>query len=601
MSAESHESWAESYTAADSPARRAGWLGSARRIYRERIAGGLSFRFRSISGRILVLNMLSFVILLGGMLYLNDFRDQLIAARIQSLGIEARVVARALALETAAPEMPDVILGERDNQITMERAAFLLNTLIRSDGGSPKTTDAFIYGADGTWIADTTRSLESGTVTLKTVSSEPRDVSLPYRLWLYLEGLMRRDALPKFNPPSFRNGKEQFVEVNAAIESGVDVAIARENEYGEAILTVAQPIKKGDVVIGAVLLISADGQLDKILANSRFEKFALGFLLIVVTVSASIILARTIAGPMHRLGLAAENVRRNINEREDIPDYSHRPDEIGNLSRSLREMTTALYARLDSIEHFAADVAHELKNPLTSMHSAMQTLKMVRTDEQREELMQVIRHDIDRLNRLITDISDASRLDVEMVKDKWSHFDIVEMLESHVNDYNSIPREPPVTVQFSALDAIKPGGPRRAAPRIYVHGHKSRLTQVISNLLDNAVSFSPADGCVRVYCRYNRMTRQVKIYIEDEGPGIPPENMERIFERFYTDRPGQDQFGRNSGLGLNISRQIVTAHKGTITAENIVDPQAGERPCQAAPGVVGARFVIKLPAGLRAS
>jgi two-component system sensor histidine kinase ChvG len=534
------------------------------------------------------------------MLLLNDFRDQLIGARIKSLGIEARVVARALALDNASQEAADVILGRRDSEITMERAAFLLNTLIRADGSNEKTTNAYVYAPDGSWLADTTRSLETGRVMVRTVSEEQRALGWLYRMWLSLEALLRRDALPEYKPPSFRNGKEQFPEVAAAIESGVDVAIARENEYGEAILTVAQPVKKGDVVVGAVLLISADGQLDDILAKTRSEKFMLGGLLIFVTFVASFYLAYTIAGPMHRLGLAAENVRKRINDREDIPDYSHRRDEIGNLSRSMREMTSALYARLDAIENFAADVAHELKNPLTSMHSAMQTLQMVKKQEDRDELMGVIRHDIDRLNRLITDISDASRLDVEMVKDKWSYFNIVEMLEAHISDYNSVPRGNDVKVLLCAADQQKSAS--RRVQRIFVHGHKGRLTQVISNLLDNAVSFSPVNGEVRVSCRYNRMTNQVKIVVDDDGPGIPPENLNKIFERFYTDRPGHDQFGQNSGLGLNISRQIIAAHRGLIRAENRMDPSvtatAGDK---MAPGVLGARFIIRLPAGPRAS
>lgn len=598
MTAETPEIWTRAglweWLVAHARRARAWW-----RELRENHSWVPSFRFRTISGRILVINIASFMILLGGMLYLNDFRDQLIAARIKSLGIEARVVARALALENASQETADVILGQRDAEITMERAAFLLSTLIKPDGNSQKTTNAYVYAPDGSWIADTTRSLE-GKVTYRTVSEEKRDVGWLYWMWLQLEGLLRRDTLPEYEPPRFRNGKEQFPEVAAAIESGVDVAIARENEYGEAILTVAQPVKKGDVVVGAVLLISADGQLDDILAKTRSEKFMLGGLLIIVTVAASFFLAYTIAGPMHKLAQAAESVRKRINDRKDIPDYSHRRDEIGHLSSSLREMTSALYARLDAIESFAADVAHELKNPLTSMHSAMQTLQMVKKEEDREQLMDVIRHDIDRLNRLITDISDASRLDVEMVKDKWSYFNLVDMLAAHVDDYNSVPRNDNVQVVFMPPEIQKSSS--RKAQRIFVHGHKGRLTQVISNLLDNAVSFSPENGTVRMCCRYNRMTNQAKIIVDDEGPGIPPENLNKIFERFYTDRPGHDQFGRNSGLGLNICRQIISAHKGFIRAENRTDPSSTTKAeGKIAPGVLGARFVIRLPAGPRAT
>jgi two-component system sensor histidine kinase ChvG len=580
--------------------RSAWWGRLARQDLRERIAGGLSFRFRTISGRILVLNLASFMILLGGMLYLNDFRDQLIQARVQSLGIEARVVASALALESERPETPDVILGQRDSAFTMERATFLLNTLIRPDRNNKKTTEAYVYDRDGTWVADTKRSLESGKLTQTKVSTEQREIGWRYRLWLLFEDLMRRSNLPDYEPPSFKNGREQFPEVNAAIESGVDIPIARENQFGEAVLTVAQPIKKGDVVIGAVLLISTDGYLDSILAQTRVQKLALGLLLLVVTVGASFVLALTIAGPMRRLGQAAKNVRQNINEREDIPDFSHRRDEIGDLSLSLRDMTSALYGRLDAIENFAADVAHELKNPLASIHSAIQTLPKVQREEDREELMRVLHHDVDRLNRLITDISDASRLDVEMVKDKWAYFNIVDLIETHVANYNSLARKSAVKVEMSVADVSRQTAPGRRE-RMFVHAHKGRITQVLTNLLDNAVSFSPDDGKVLVKCVLNRARKQVKIIVEDDGPGIPPENLNKIFNRFYTDRPGLDQFGRNSGLGLNISRQIITAHGGTIRAENRIDPACKmDRKGKVGPGILGARFIIRLPANFRA-
>jgi len=298
-----------------------------------------------------------------------------------------------------------------------------------------------------------------------------------------------------------------------------------------------------------------------------------------VTVVLSLILANTIAGPMQRLAAAAERVRHSVKARAEIPDFTDRSDEIGHLSGALRDMTGALYRRIDAIESFAADVAHELKNPLTSLRSATETLPLAKTEESRERLMEIIQHDVRRLDRLISDISDASRLDAELAREDAELVSMDEMLRATVSLFNDIHRDdiPEVVLEI----AYAPG-----AHPYRVNGHDSRLHQVMVNLLENAISFSPPDGRVTVAAR--RIGNEIQIAIEDEGPGIPEENLERVFERFYTDRP-QENFGQNSGLGLNISRQIVVAHRGRLYAEN--------RPARDASATSGgARFVIRLPA-----
>jgi two-component system sensor histidine kinase ChvG len=292
------------------------------------------------------------------------------------------------------------------------------------------------------------------------------------------------------------------------------------------------------------------------------------------------LLAGTIAGPVRRLAEGAERVRRRIRTRVEIPDFTRRRDEIGHLSGALRDMTGALYSRIEAIESFAADVAHELRNPLTSLRSAVETLPMAKTDANRKRLLDVIEHDVKRLDRLISDISDASRLDAELQRQEVATVDLANLLEALVKAANEVHHtDVKVTLTFEG------GNPRN----FKVPGHDSRLGQVVSNLVDNARSFSPPGGIVRITCR--KLKSDVEIVVDDDGPGIRPEALEKIFERFYTDRPEQG-FGQNSGLGLSITKQIVEAHGGSIRVENRTVPAGrGEEP-----HVLGARFVVRLPA-----
>jgi two-component system sensor histidine kinase ChvG len=284
---------------------------------------------------------------------------------------------------------------------------------------------------------------------------------------------------------------------------------------------------------------------------------------------------------VRRLSDAAEMVRRRITGRVDIPDFTRRRDEIGHLSGALRDMTNALYSRIAAIESFAADVAHELKNPLTSLRSAVETWPLAKTDESRGRLLAVIEHDVRRLDRLISDISDASRLDAEMQRQEAAPLDLARLLKTVTTVANEVRRENNVRVTL----AFEGGG----ANGFVVPGHDSRLGQVINNLIDNARSFSPPGGTVRVTCRHLR--NEVEVVVDDDGPGINPDAMQKIFERFYTDRPHQG-FGQNSGLGLSISLQIVDAHGGRLWAENRVEQLGADEP----PKVFGARFVVRLPA-----
>jgi two-component system, OmpR family, sensor histidine kinase ChvG len=299
------------------------------------------------------------------------------------------------------------------------------------------------------------------------------------------------------------------------------------------------------------------------------------------------LLAGTIAGPMHRLAEAAERVRRGIKSRQEIPDFSNRSDEIGHLSVALRDMTRALYHRMDAIETFAADVAHELKNPLTSLRSAVETLPIARTPESHARLLAIIQHDVRRLDRLISDISDASRLDAELARADMEPVDLSRVILTVVTMANHVEHE---SVQVT-LDIAKNEDAKKIG--FIVHGHDSRLGQVFNNLIDNAKSFSQPGGSVRVGLRPAKsaasnglLAEGFEIVVDDDGPGIPADAFERIFERFYTDRPNQG-FGQNSGLGLSISRQIIEAHGGRIRAMNRLTTARDGTPI-----ILGARFIV---------
>jgi two-component system sensor histidine kinase ChvG len=551
--------------------------------------------FSSITRRIVLLNLAGLIALVSGILYLSEYRAGLIDARIQSLLTQGEIIAGAIAssatadnntltvdpeklLELQAGESyaPDESTGI-EFPINPERVAPLLRRLV-----TPTKTRARIYDRDGTLLLDSSTLYLRGEILRFDLEPVPSQQPNYFeRRWRKLKLWLARGDLPIYRELGPANGKG-YPEVTQAI-NGQDGSVVRVTEQGQVIVTVAVPIQRFRGVSGALLLSTQPGEIDTAVESERFVIVKVFFIAATVMIILSFLLAGAIGGPLRRLANAAQNVRRRTRARVEIPDMTHRTDEIGYLSGSIREMTDALYARIEGIESFAADVAHELKNPLTSLRSAVETLPLAKTEESRARLLSVIQHDVRRLDRLITDISEASRLDAEMQRQESAPVDLAKLLAAITTLANEVPRDDHVTVSLSfEHTAGSPAG-------YIVPGNDSRLGQVIDNLVSNARSFSPPGGIVRITCR--RLKNEVEVIVDDEGPGIQHDALHRIFERFYTDRPEQG-FGQNSGLGLSISRQIVEGHGGYIWAENRM---ASDEP-GAPPHVAGARFIVRLPA-----
>jgi len=553
--------------------------------------------FSSITRRIVLLNLAGLVALVSGILYLSNYRANLVDARVQSLLTQGEIIAGAIAASATAdmhaitidPERllelqqgqsygpGEDILAPYDFPINPERVAPLLRRLI-----SPTDTRARIYDRDGTLLLDSSTLYSRGDILRFDLPSPfAQKPGFFERQWNSIYKRVLRGELPLYKELGPGNGKGYEEVANALI--GAKSSVVRTNERGEVIVSVAVPVQRFRAIHGALLLSTQGGEIDDAVESERLLILGVFGIAALVMVLLSVLLAGTIGGPVRRLASAAERVRRRTRSRVEIPDFTSRSDEIGHLSGAIRDMTDALYSRIEAIESFAADVAHELKNPLTSLRSAVETLPLVKNNESRDRLLAVIQHDVRRLDRLISDISDASRLDAEMQRQEAAPVDLERLLTAVVKIANEVPRDDGVRIMLSfARDA--------GAPESYVvPGHDSRLGQVIDNLVANARSFSPPGGTVRVTCR--RLKTQVEIIVDDDGPGIRPDALERIFERFYTDRPEQG-FGQNSGLGLSISRQIVEGHGGRIWAENRYGRPAADNTRE----VQGARFVVCLPA-----
>lgn len=551
--------------------------------------------FSSLTRRILFFNLVALVVLVAGIMYLNQFREGLIDARVESLLTQGEIIAGAISasasvdtnsitidpeklLELQAGQSITPLPNDEDLEfpINPERVAPVLRRLI-----SPTRTRARIFDADANLLLDSRHLYTRGQVLrfdLPPIEPEAPGLFEQFNGWF--NKILQPGNLPVYKEAPGGDGSI-YPEVMNAL-TGVRGAVVRVNEKGELIVSVAVPVQRFRAVLGVLLLSTQAGDIDKIVHAERLAIMRVAGAAGLVNIALSLLLSSTIANPLRRLAAAAIRVRRGAKEREEIPDFSSRQDEIGNLSVALREMTTALYDRIDAIESFAADVSHELKNPLTSLRSAVETLPLARTDESKKRLVDIIQHDVRRLDRLISDISDASRLDAELARSDAKTVDLEKLLGDLVDISRQVnTRKKPVELHYLIDRKDNPKA------RFVVGGHDLRLGQIITNLIENARSFVPETGG-RIIIRLSRSRSRCIVHVEDNGPGIQAEDIDRIFERFYTDRPEGEDFGQNSGLGLSISRQIAEAHGGTLKAENIIDTKTGD--------VSGARFILSLPA-----
>ncbi len=526
-------------------------------------------RFSTITWRILAINVLALALLGGGLLLLGEYRQSLVDAELQSLKTQAQVFAAAVGEGTTNDTLGNGV------QLVTPLARDMMRRLVE-----PTKTRARLLDGKGAVIADTAVLGSAGTAVQIDSLPEPekgnelqQDVAEAYD-WLIAH-------VPRFGKDAASlavvSHEPSADPVTQRAFAG-DVAAAARGAGPTLTLIAAAPVQYYKQVLGVVLLSSDGTGIEQTVRSVRFAILKLFALALGLTILLSIYLAGTIARPVRRLAAAAERVRRGHGRQVTIPDFTARGDEIGDLSGALREMTATLWQRMDAIEHFAADVAHEIKNPLTSLRSAVETAARISDPEKQRRLLTVIVEDVKRLDRLISDISDASRLDAELSRDENATVPVARMLAALVSLYRE--RAKPDAPQLR-LD-LPGGAPSSDLP---VLGNESQLVRVFRNLLDNAISFSPPSGTIAIRAR--RVGDVVRITVDDDGPGIPETKLAAIFDRFYSERPVGEAFGTHSGLGLAISKQIVEAHRGMIRAENRHD-SAGQ--------IAGARFTVELVA-----
>jgi len=511
-----------------------------------------------LARKIIIFNLMALVILVAGVLFLNPFRDSLALQREAGLIREAELIADVLEvqLQPAVPEL-DYAAALQDIQLGPGVEVYILDPnggLLASRIGPEVAPGNVPGGVRSTMITDFLNAVWNGVSGVLSFG-EP--------------------------PPQKIDGMALAREVFPGARAGMTGSHTGHGPDGSTLFAVGTPLWSAGEVMGVVALTSAEGEIDRLVRYEREQILQMFVVALLVSIGLSLVLASTIANPLSDLATAAELGRdrdsRKVNPgRVHIPDLAARPDEIGRLSVAMRGMVAALYDRVDANEQFAADVAHEIKNPLASLRSAVGSLRFVKKEEHREKLLDVIEHDVRRLDRLVSDISNASRLDSELVKEEEEEFNLIKTLSSLGQHLGGQAAE-------KGVDFITD----LPAEPIVIRGLEARLAQVFVNLITNAISFCEEGDAVRVWAR--RRDNRVLVVVEDTGPGIPEQALSKVFKRFYSDRP-PTHFGNNSGLGLSISKQIVEAHGGVIWAENI-RPTAADVTSEP----LGARFVVGLP------
>ncbi|UUX51829.1 sensor histidine kinase [Nisaea acidiphila] len=527
-------------------------------------------RVSGLTLRILAINLFAVAIPLVGLLYMDRYQDSLIEAELEALTRQGSIFAKGVAALAVEPEFSEATELSKDLVRRMVRhASDQFGTRLR------------LFAPDGHLMADSNSFGRAGGIVQIRPLPPPEVSGVSPSRWLdrlydlLVDWLPRGGDFPRYEEQRIQRA-ENYPEALDAMQ-GRNARAVRTMPDGGLILTTAVPVRRYKQVLGALMLSTDGAEIDKAMRDVRFEILGVFAFVFGVTILLSLYLAGTITRPVQKLAAAAERIRRDRTRETEIPGFEGRDDEIGDLARAMREMTEALWQRMDAIDRFAADVAHEIKNPLTSVRSAVETASKVQDPEKQKKLMGIILDDVQRLDRLISDISEASRLDAELSRTGTETVNLGAVLATLAEVYASTENPHGVKVQTTV----------NGSADLRVRGSENRLVQVIRNLVSNAITFSPEGGSVRLTAGADPVDgREVIITVEDDGPGIPENKLEAIFDRFYSERPSGEKFGTHSGLGLSISRQIVEASSGRLWAEN----RSG-----ADGSVIGARFVIRLP------
>ncbi len=542
-----------------------------------------SERLTGLTSKILAVNVIALMILGIGLLYMGQYTDSLIQAELDNMRAQVRFYSGALS-EGSVRTVYQVSSNPYEQPLEIEaiRPEFARRMVRRL--GEIGNSRIRLFSVDGSTLADSHLLRGGGGIVQMENLIEGPDKNLKLDSLFAQSATRFLDLIPmktqmQAYPAHQIEDIFTFPDAQKAMVGNIQ-ATAWKNADGRIIVTAAAPIQRLKQVLGVVVLEREGTELERSIASVRVDVFRVFLVALGITVMLSIYLSSLIGKPLQRLAAAAEAVRRSKNRSVEIPDMSNRRDEIGELSVAMRDMTQALWDRMDAVERFAADVAHELKNPLTSLRSAIETASRIDDAEKRNKLMAIVQHDTQRLDRLISDISSASRLDAELSREEMGTVDLTGLLQ----ELQSIFKKPLDRADGRDGDNIRliiEGEDRPVAI-----GNRDRLGQVFTNLIGNALSFSPENGVVTIIIRPDEDAHKIRVLVEDEGTGIPDAKLKAVFERFYTERPAHESYGQHSGLGLSIAKQIITAHGGQIWAENNREVDGGP--------IKGARFVVEL-------